>query len=366
MVERKKVAIVIGRYYLTLPVVTGFYHLFDWDITVLDLDIDATHVAKDHFYAAVPPVKVLHLPGDNKTLAHFRETKYDFVIATNITFRSVNWARSQGYIQRLYILFGAFLKPGVVKPSAQAVASPRSRTARIMQAVFKPGLYARLKGYLKRYLQPAPLIPENRKDAYDLIFCWNKTESFYYEGPRQKLTAHPYHLYLARQAQAAPFHGRILMAHNGDPDYYTEGYNELIQAVITRFGDAHEVIIKAHPLGRNFPAFTGRYQVIRDVIQEDAAAGFDIFICEDSYMAVEMFFRGKHVINFGLVDAGTSNLDFTHLWSDHADNILSEIQRVILNWDAVQAAHVQALHSFYNNYNPPEEFGALRPMSAAQ
>ena len=54
MVKKKKVAIVIGRYYLTLPIIIGYDDLYDWEISVIDLGFDPTGVSANEFYQLLP------------------------------------------------------------------------------------------------------------------------------------------------------------------------------------------------------------------------------------------------------------------------------------------------------------------------
>ena len=362
MVERKKVAIVVGRYYLTLPIIIGFYNLFDWEITVIDMDIDSTHIAReDFFYKNLPNLKSFHFSNDKKAIRHFKKVKYDFVLATNINCRAVNMSRKLGLISKLYILFGAFLKPSL-HPEQSVIEKNNDLFNKFV--TFLKLLYTRqlIKYIYNLFITKYKSLTElkvNYPDAYDLVFCWNKTESHYYEGKRQILTSHPYHIYLAQKATSSIFSKKILIAHSGDPVYYTPGYNELIQSIIDFFSDKCKIYIKAHPLGRNFPIFKGDYEVIWEVLDENKSKEYDIFISEDSYMAVEMFFSGKFIINYGLVNESASNVDFTHLWSNDASEILSSINMVIDQWKDFNEKHVVQLKKYVQSYTPPSEFGAI-------
>lgn len=365
MVAKKKVAIVVGRYYLTLPIIIGFYNLFDWDITILDLDMDPTHVARNEFfYKLLPEVKAYHIVSDKKVLRHFEKTKYDFVLATNINCKVVNWAKMNGLIDHLYIMFGAFLKPSLVlhtntPPAKEANKQPQRKFTDSVRKIIRLRSYRSLYNKVVARFKNPKKITINYPDAYDLVFYWNKTEAHYYDGKRQVITDHPYHLYLAKQAKKSVFSGKILIAHNGDPVYYTPGFNEMIQAVIDTFSATCEITIKAHPLGSNFPKFNGQHKVIWNVLDETEAGKYDIFISEDSYMAVEMFFRGKYVINFGVIDQSASNLDFTHLWSNNAHEILSAIGSGIDNWQVINDKHINYLKNYFESYVPPVEFGHM-------
>ncbi len=117
--------------------------------------------------------------------------------------------------------------------------------------------------------------------------------------------------------------------------------------------------VKAHPLSKELPTYNGKYEVIYKVIDEEKMNQYDIFINEDSYMGVEMFFRGKYVINYGTVDGSTSNKEFTHLWSNDFSAILNEIRYVTSNWETVNAKHIAFLKNYFSAYNPPAEFGTL-------
>ena len=150
-----------------------------------------------------------------------------------------------------------------------------------------------------------------------------------------------------------------MIAHTGDPAYYTPGYNELIQDIIHIFSPLCQITIKAHPLSNSLPQFNGKYEVMYKVINEEEIAGYDIFVNEDSYMGVEMFFRGKQVFNFGVIDSEASNIDFTHFWSDDSQRIIEAMGTTIQDWEEVNGKHIQYLNHFFSNYVPPKEFGTV-------
>jgi hypothetical protein len=365
MVVKKKVAIVIGRYYLTLPIIIGFYHLFDWELDIIDVGMDTTNVAKEDFYRALPPSVTKYRFRHEPTLfKHFRKRNYDIVFATTVKHKDVNQARALGLISRLYVIFGAFLKPPAVPDVTQATGIPVNthqkgvffrRTRKMLDW---RSYYSFVKTRIKK-LRNFDTDRPNNPDACDRIICWNKAEAHYYNSPKQIISPHPYHLLSASRAKIKPFSGKILIAHSGDPLYYTPGYNELINRIIEQFSPVCEVAIKVHPLCQDLPKFNGEYQLIYKAIDEEKVNQYDIFINEDSYMGVEMFFRGKYVINFGTVNKGTSNRDFTHLWANDEETIIREIHFVIDNWTAVNEKHTAYLKQYFAAYIPPVEFGPL-------
>ena len=196
----------------------------------------------------------------------------------------------------------------------------------------------------------------NYSEAYDTIFCWNESESHYFEGENQIFTQHPFHLYLAKNASERNFCYKILIAHNGDSAYYTDGYNEFINSIISNFDTICEIVIKAHPLSKYLPKFNGEYKIINNVLTEDQMKEYDIFINEDSYMGVEMFFNGSYVINFGDKDASASNKNFTHIWSNNSSLLIDRIKFIINNWDEINHTHIKFLKQFFNSYESPKEF----------
>jgi hypothetical protein len=365
MVKKKKVAVIVGRYYLTLPLIIGVYHLFDWDISVIDVGLDTTALAKDDFYMSLPSSIPTYQFAKERTLfRHLGKVKYDFVLATTVKHKGINKARMLGLISKLYVMFVAFLKPTSVLITSQHITgaerrSLKNRLGLVLHRLSKTGFYISLLKKLFAKLGNKQLEELNNPDAYDIIFCWNKAESHYYEGKRQVITAHPYHLYRASKVIAGEFRKKILIAHNGDPAYYTPGYNELVNQIIENYGNTCEVAVKAHPLSKELPTYNGKYEVIYKVIDEEKICQYDIFINEDSYMGVEMFFRGKQVINFGTINEETSNKDFTHLWSNDAEAIIHQIGFVIENWEEVNGKHIAFLKAYFAAYIPPIEFGPL-------
>ena len=365
MVTKKKVAVIVGRYYLTLPLIIGVYHLFDWDISVIDVGLDSTQLAKDDFYRSLPSsIPTFQFAKESSLFRHLGKAKYDFVLATTIKHKGINKARMVGLISKLYVMFVAFLKPTSVlitneKITGAETRSLKQRMGSMLHRLSKPGFYVSLLKKQVAKLTKKKLEELNNPDAYDSIFCWNKAESHYYEGKRQVITAHPYHVYRASKVIASKFSKKILIAHNGDPAYYTPGYNELVNRIIENYGDICEVAVKAHPLSKELPTYNGKYEVIYKVIDEEKICRYDVFINEDSYMGVEMFFRGKQVINFGTINEGTSNNDFTHLWSNDSEIIIKEIRFVIENWEAVNGKHIAYLKEYFAAYIPPKEFGPL-------
>jgi hypothetical protein len=365
VVKKKKVAIVIGRYYLTLPIIIGFYNLFDWEITVIDIHFDSTHVAREDFYKSLPPlIGTCQFIKESKLFRHLKKAEYDIVFANSVNHKGINKARTLGLIRNLYIIFGAFLKPSRITITSTIASIPghvvKKRTlGEVFKKVLKWRSYYSFLNMQINKIKKLIIDEPNNHDAYDMIFCWNKAEAHYYDGPKQVIAPHPYHLLSASLAKFKSFSGKILIAHSGDPLYYTPGYNELINQIIETFSPTCEVAIKVHPLCQDLPKFNGMYNLVYKAIDEEKVNQYDIFINEDSYMGVEMFFRGKYVINFGIIDEEASNIDFTHLWSNDAELIIKEIRFVIDNWDAINGKHIAYLKQYFTAYIPPIEFGQM-------
>jgi hypothetical protein len=361
MVKKKKVAIVIGRYYLTLPLIIGYNDLYDWDISVIDVGFDPTGVSSNEFYLSLPStISKFKFSNESSLFKHLKKFHYDFVIATNIKHKDINKARMRGLISKLYVIYGAFLKPtsSLVTIETKTEIVRRSFKNRLKSLVIN---LLNLKYYFLFFKKQFFKIMNNKSElyyseAYDTIFCWNQSESHYFEGENQIFTQHPFHLYLAKNAEEKNFSYKILIAHNGDPAYYTDGYNEFINSIISNFDTICEIVIKVHPLSKYLPTFNGEYKIINNVLTEDQMKKYDIFINEDSYMGVEMFFNGSYIINFGDKDASASNINFTHIWSNNSSHLIDRIKFIINNWNEINHAHIKFLKQFLNSYKSPKEF----------
>lgn len=361
MVKKKKVAIVIGRYYLTLPIIIGYNDLYDWEISVIDLGFDSIGVSANEFYQLLPSsISKLKFSNESSLFKHLKNAQYDFVIATNVKHKDINKARVTGLISKLYVIYGAFLKP------TSSLVNIEKKTE-IVKRTFKNQLKSLVinllnsKYYFLSFKKKFFKIMNNKSElnyseAYDTIFCWNESESHYFEGEKQIFTQHPFHLYLAKNAEERNFSYNILIAHSGDPAYYTKGYNEFINCIISQFGTICKITIKIHPLSKYLPKFNGKYEVIKTVLAEDQMKKYDIFINEDSYMAVEMYFNGSYVINFGEKNNSASNKDFTHIWSNNDNLLIEQINFVINSWNEINKAHVKSLKLFHTMYECPKEF----------
>ena len=78
-----------------------------------------------------------------------------------------------------------------------------------------------------------------------------------------------------------------------------------------------------------------------------------------TYLLVKMFFSGKFIINYGVVNESASNVDFTHLWSNDQSEILSSINKVVETWNEFNEKNVVHLKKYAQSYSPPTEFGSI-------
>lgn len=357
MVKKKKVAIVIGRYYLTLPIIIGYNDLYDWEISVIDLGFDKLNIEKDFFYHNIPKnLSIYILYEEKEIIQNFLNNRYDYVIVTSSKFELINNLRINNIIPKLFIFVAAFSKPPNIKKEFVLIKKLSLVINLINRIVSNPQHFIlKLIKRLELVLKINKEISSNKletftKPIFDKILIWNNSEHLIYPEYSNCLIKHPYHLFLSKYATIKTAFNKILIAHNGDPLYYTKGYNDLIQAIISKYGDSHLITIKLHPLYKSIPNFKGNYEIIYKQMNESKLNEYKIFINEDSYFGVELFFRGLFIINYGLKNSKSSNIDFSHFWSINTNEIINKIDFLTNNWVSESNAHLNYINDYYKDY----------------
>ena len=357
MVKKKKVAIVIGRYYLTLPIIIGYNDLYDWEISVIDLGFDKLNIEKDFFYNNLPKnLSIYILLEEKDIIQNFINNRYDFVIVTSTKYDIINNLRITGIITKLFVFVAAFSKP----PNTNKAFDFFKKLSFIINLISR--IFSKPQYFIFKFLQRLKLALKKdkkklfnkfenpTKPIFDKILIWNKSEFLIYPEYNHCIIKHPYHLFLSKYANFKAASNKILIAHNGDPLYYTTGYNDLIQFIISKYGDSHLITIKLHPLYKSIPNFKGNYELIYKQMNESKLKEYSIFINEDSYFGVELFFKGLFIINYGLKDDKSSNIDFSHFWSINTNEIINKIDFLTSNWVSESNAHLNYIKDFYKDY----------------